>query len=34
MDAVDRIKRGVGQSGMVPQPADRIRTARIASDIR
>ncbi len=34
MEAVDRIKRGVGQSGMVPQPADRIRTARIAADIR
>jgi peptidylprolyl isomerase len=34
MDAVDRIKRGVGQSGMVPQPPDRIRTARIAADIR
>jgi peptidylprolyl isomerase len=34
MEAVDRIKRGVGQSGMVPQPPDRIRTARIAADIR
>ncbi len=34
MDAVDRIKRGVGQGGMVPQPADRIRSARIAADIR
>jgi peptidylprolyl isomerase len=34
MEAVDRIKRGVGQSGMVPAPADRIRTARIAADIR
>ena len=34
MDAVDRIKRGVGQSGQVPAPADRIRTARIAADIR
>ncbi|MBR0681688.1 peptidylprolyl isomerase [Roseomonas eburnea] len=34
MDAVDRIKRGSGQMGMVPAPADRIRTARIAADIR
>jgi peptidylprolyl isomerase len=34
MEAVDRIKRGAGQSGMVPAPADRIRTARIAADIR
>ncbi|WP_198368608.1 peptidylprolyl isomerase [Roseomonas rosulenta] len=34
MDAVDRLKRGVGQSGQVPAPADRIRTARIAADIR
>jgi peptidylprolyl isomerase len=34
MEAVDRIKRGVGQSGQVPAPADRIRTARIAADIR
>jgi peptidylprolyl isomerase len=34
MEAVDRIKRGVGQSGMVPPPPDRIRTARIAADIR
>jgi peptidylprolyl isomerase len=34
MDAVDRLKRGVGQGGQVPQPADRIRSARIAADIR
>jgi len=34
MEAVDRIKRGVGQSGQVPAPPDRIRTARIAADIR
>jgi peptidylprolyl isomerase len=34
MEAVDRIKRGVGQSGQVPAPADRIRSARIAADIR
>jgi len=34
MDAVDRLKRGVGQSGAVPAPPDRIRTARIAADIR
>jgi len=34
MDAVDRIKRGAGQSGMVPQPPDRIRTMRVAVDVR
>jgi peptidylprolyl isomerase len=34
MDAVDRLKRGVGQGGAVPAPADRIRSARIAADIR
>jgi peptidylprolyl isomerase len=34
MDAVDRLKRGVGQGGQVPAPADRIRSARIAADIR
>ena len=34
MEAVDSIKRGVGQSGQVPAPPDRIRTARIAADIR
>jgi peptidylprolyl isomerase len=34
MDAVDRIKRGQGQSGMVPPPPDRIRRMRVAADIR
>ncbi len=34
MDAVDKIKRGVGQSGQVPLPPDRIRTMRVAADVR
>nr|WP_203075553.1 peptidylprolyl isomerase [Roseomonas ponticola] len=34
MEAVDRIKRGVGQSGQVPNPPDRIRTMRVAADVR
>jgi peptidylprolyl isomerase len=34
MDAVDKIKRGVGQGGQVPAPADRIRSMRVAADIR
>ena len=34
MEAVDSIKRGAGQSGMVPQPPDRIRTMRVAADAR
>jgi peptidylprolyl isomerase len=34
MDAVDRIKRGQGQSGLVPPPPDRIRRMRVAADIR
>jgi cyclophilin family peptidyl-prolyl cis-trans isomerase len=34
MDAVDKIKRGVGQSGQVPNPPDRIRTMRVAADVR
>jgi peptidylprolyl isomerase len=34
MEAVDRIKRGVGQSGTVPPPPDRIRRMRVAADIR
>ncbi|WP_137176869.1 peptidylprolyl isomerase [Roseomonas sp. AR75] len=32
MDAVDKIKRGVGQSGIVPPPPDRIRRMRVAAD--
>jgi len=34
MDAVDKIKRGVGQSGAVPNPPDRIRAMRVAADVR
>ncbi len=34
MEAVDRLKRGAGQMGLVPPPPDRIRTARIAADAR
>ena len=34
MDAVDKIKRGQGQSGMVPPPPDRIRSMRVAADVR
>jgi peptidylprolyl isomerase len=34
MEAVDRIKRGAGPSGMVPPPPDRIRTFRVAADVR
>jgi len=34
MEAVDRIKRGAGSSGTVPQPPDRIRTLRVAADAR
>jgi len=30
MEAVDRIKRGVGQSGAVPAPPDRLIRARLA----
>jgi peptidylprolyl isomerase len=33
MDAVDRIKRGAGQNGMVRDP-DRIRTLKVAADVR
>jgi len=33
MDAVDKIKRGAGQSGQVRDP-DRIRSAKIAADVR
>ena len=32
MDAVDKIKRGQGQSGAVPPPADKIISLRVASD--
>ncbi|WP_270935527.1 peptidylprolyl isomerase [Falsiroseomonas oryzae] len=31
MDAVDRIKRGQGQSGMVPPPPDRLIRARLGT---
>jgi peptidylprolyl isomerase len=31
MEAVDRIKRGVGSSGMVPAPADRLIRARLVA---
>ncbi len=34
MEAVDKIKRGQGPSGMVPQPPDRIRAMRVAADAR
>jgi peptidylprolyl isomerase len=34
MEAVDKIKRGVGQGGTVPPPPDRIRRMRVAADIR
>lgn len=34
MDAVDKIKRGQGQSGMVSPPPDRIRSMRVAADVR
>jgi peptidylprolyl isomerase len=33
MEAVDRIRRGAGQSGMVQNP-DRLVRARVAADIR
>ncbi|MBR0646872.1 peptidylprolyl isomerase [Roseomonas hellenica] len=33
MDAVDKIKRGAGQSGMVRDP-DRIRSMKVAADVR
>jgi peptidylprolyl isomerase len=33
MDAVDKIKRGAGQSGMVREP-DRIRSMKVAADVR
>jgi len=32
MEAVDKIKRGSGSSGMVPAPADKIVKAQIAAD--
>jgi peptidylprolyl isomerase len=32
MEAVDRIKRGQGQGGIVPPPPDRLIRARIAAD--
>ena len=32
MDAVDRIKRGVGGSGMVPNPPDRLIRMRVLAD--
>ena len=32
MEAVDKIKRGSGSSGMVPAPADKIIKAQIAAD--
>ena len=32
MEAVDKIKRGQGQSGAVPPPADKIISLRLASD--
>ncbi|HEV7265656.1 MAG TPA: peptidylprolyl isomerase [Falsiroseomonas sp.] len=31
MEAVDKIKRGVGQSGMVPPPPDRLLRARLGA---
>jgi peptidylprolyl isomerase len=34
MEAVDRIKRGVGQSGAVPAPQDRMIRVRVAADVR
>jgi peptidylprolyl isomerase len=34
MEAVDKIKRGQGQGGTVPPPPDRIRTMRVAADVR
>lgn len=33
MEAVDKIKRGQGSSGMVPQPADKLIKAQIAADV-
>ena len=33
-DVLDKIKRGVGQSGAVPNPHDRIRAMRVAADVR
>ena len=32
MDAVDKIKRGQGQGGLVPPPPDRLIRARLAAD--
>jgi peptidylprolyl isomerase len=34
MEAVDRLKRGVGAGGTVPAPADRMIRVRVAADIR
>ncbi|MGG5885598.1 peptidylprolyl isomerase [Falsiroseomonas sp. HC035] len=34
MEAVDKIKRGQGQGGIVPPPPDRIRAMRVAADVR
>ena len=33
MEAVDRLKRGVGDGGVVPAPADRMIRVRVAADI-
>jgi peptidylprolyl isomerase len=34
MEAVDKIKRGVGENGLVPAPADKIITMQVAADIK
>ncbi|MCC6720508.1 MAG: peptidylprolyl isomerase [Acetobacteraceae bacterium] len=34
MEFVDRIKRGAGQSGQVPNPPDRIVHMRVAADVK
>lgn len=34
MEHVDRIKRGQGQSGQVPNPPDRIVRMRVAADVK
>jgi len=34
MEFVDRIKRGAGQSGQVPNPPDRIVRLRVAADVK
>lgn len=34
MKAVDKIKRGQGQMGLVPKPADKILSLKVAADIK